>query len=53
MSLHLWFSFVIATIVLLLIPGPTVLQCVGDALANQHRQRWSTIAGVGAGMQSP
>jgi len=26
-----------------------VLQCIGDALANQHRQRWSTIIGVNGG----
>jgi threonine/homoserine/homoserine lactone efflux protein len=49
MTLQLWLSFTAATIVLLLIPGPTVLQCIGDALQNRDRQRWSTIAGVGAG----
>ncbi|WP_263382766.1 LysE family translocator [Granulicella arctica] len=49
MSLHLWISFVAATTVLLLIPGPTVLQCIGDALANRDRQSWSTILGVGVG----
>jgi threonine/homoserine/homoserine lactone efflux protein len=40
---------VAATTVLLLIPGPTVLQCIGDALANRHRQSWSTTLGVGFG----
>jgi threonine/homoserine/homoserine lactone efflux protein len=49
MSVHLWLSFVAATAVLLLIPGPTVLQCIGDALANRERQNWSTILGVGVG----
>jgi threonine/homoserine/homoserine lactone efflux protein len=49
MSFHLWFSFAVATTVLLLIPGPTVLQCIGDALANRNQQNWSTILGVGFG----
>ena len=49
MNLHLWFSFLAATVVLLLIPGPTVLQCIGDALANSGRRNWSTILGVGLG----
>jgi len=49
MTLELWLSFMAATVVLLLIPGPTVLQCIGDALQNRNRQRWSTIAGVGTG----
>lgn len=49
MSLHVWLSFVLTSTVLVLIPGPTVLQCIGDALANPNRQKWSTIAGVGVG----
>lgn len=49
MTIHLWLSFVLATTVLVLIPGPIVLQCIGDALANRSRQSWSTIAGVGVG----
>jgi len=49
MSLHPWFSFIAATTVLLLIPGPTVLQCIGDSLANRNRQNWGTILGVGVG----
>jgi hypothetical protein len=49
MSRRLFISFLVATIVLLVIPGPTVLQCIGDALANRRRQNWSTILGVGVG----
>jgi threonine/homoserine/homoserine lactone efflux protein len=49
MNVHVWLSFIAATTILLLIPGPTVLQCIGDALANRHRQNWSTILGVGTG----
>jgi len=49
MSLQPWFSFIAATTVLLLIPGPTVLQCIGDSLANRNRQNWGTILGVGVG----
>jgi threonine/homoserine/homoserine lactone efflux protein len=49
MTLHVWISFVAASVVLLLIPGPTVLQCIGDALANSRKQSWSTILGVGVG----
>src|ERR1700761_3979476 len=49
MTLQIWLSFVAAATILLLIPGPTVLQCIGDALANRQRQNWSTILGVGTG----
>ena len=49
MSTHVWFSFIAAATVLLLIPGPTVLQCIGDALANGQRQNWATVFGVGLG----
>jgi threonine/homoserine/homoserine lactone efflux protein len=49
MSLHAWLSFVGASIILLLIPGPTILLVIGDTLANRGRSAWSTIAGVAAG----
>ena len=49
MPLHVWLSFIAAATVLLLIPGPTVLQCIGDALANNQRQNWATVLGVGVG----
>lgn len=49
MELHIWFAFVAASTVLVLIPGPTVLMVIGDALANSRRQGWSTVLGVGLG----
>jgi threonine/homoserine/homoserine lactone efflux protein len=49
MSLHAWLAFLGATLVLLLIPGPTMLLVIGDTLANRGRSAWSTIAGVAAG----
>jgi threonine/homoserine/homoserine lactone efflux protein len=49
MTLHTWFAFVAATVVVLIIPGPTVLQVIGDALAHPLRKPWTTVLGVGAG----
>jgi len=49
MTLHGWLAFVAASIVLLLIPGPTILLVIGDSLAHRGRSAWSTVAGVAAG----
>lgn len=49
MNLHTWLVFVAASAVILVIPGPTVLLVVGDALANRSRRAWATVAGVGMG----
>ncbi|SDV48296.1 LysE family translocator [Chitinasiproducens palmae] len=49
MSLHAWLAFVGASILLLLIPGPTILLVISDALSNKGRSPVSTIAGVSAG----
>ena len=49
MSLSTWLAFSGASIILLLIPGPTILLVVGDSLANHERSSWSTVAGVAAG----
>ena len=61
MTLHVWLAFVAASVIMLLIPGPTVLMVVGDALANRSRRNgapdkpgfgllgcraWGTVAGV-------
>ncbi len=35
MTFEVWLAFVAASAILLLIPGPTVLMVVGDALANR------------------
>ena len=49
MSLSTWLAFAGASLVLLLIPGPTILLVLGDSLANRERSSWSTVAGVAAG----
>jgi len=61
MTLHVWLAFVAASVIMLLIPGPTVLMVVGDALSNRSRRNgapdkpavgllgcraWGTVAGV-------
>ena len=48
MTLHLWLAFVAASAVMLVIPGPTVLLVIGDALANSSRRAWATVMGVGS-----
>jgi threonine/homoserine/homoserine lactone efflux protein len=42
-------AFIGASIIILLIPGPTILLVIGDSLANRGRSAWSTVAGVAAG----
>ncbi|WP_179405313.1 LysE family translocator [Burkholderia guangdongensis] len=49
MPIHTWLAFVGASVVVLLIPGPTILLVIGDSLANRGRSTWSTVAGVAAG----
>jgi threonine/homoserine/homoserine lactone efflux protein len=49
MDVTTWLAFAGTSIVVLLIPGPTVLLVIGDTLANRNRSSWSTIAGVAAG----
>lgn len=49
MALHTWLAFIGASVVILLIPGPTILLVIGDSLANRGRSSWSTVAGVAAG----
>lgn len=49
MSLATWFAFTAASIVLLLIPGPTVLLVVSYALAQGRRVAIATSAGVALG----
>ncbi len=46
MTLQVWLAFVAASVIMLLIPGPTVLMVVGDALANRSQRAWGTVAGV-------
>src|SRR3972149_4281875 len=49
MTLHLWISFVLASGVLLLIPGPTVLLVIGYALSDGRRSALSVLTGVALG----
>jgi threonine/homoserine/homoserine lactone efflux protein len=46
MATDLWFAFVLAAGVLLLLPGPTVLLIVGFALANGTRAALAAMVGV-------
>lgn len=49
MTLQTWLAFIGASVIILLIPGPTILLVIGDSLANRGRSAWSTVAGVAAG----
>ena len=49
MSLELWLGFVVASGVLLVIPGPTLMLVLGHALAHGRRSAWSTVPGVAMG----
>lgn len=49
MSLQHWLAFVLTSVVILIIPGPTILLVIGDALAHRGRSALATVAGVAAG----
>jgi threonine/homoserine/homoserine lactone efflux protein len=49
MSLELWLGFVLASSVLLIIPGPTVKLVLGQALAHGRRSAFATVPGVALG----
>jgi threonine/homoserine/homoserine lactone efflux protein len=49
MSIELWFAFVAASAVLLVIPGPTVLTVISYSLAHGRRARLPLVAGVALG----
>jgi threonine/homoserine/homoserine lactone efflux protein len=49
MSLELWFAFVAASAVLLVIPGPTVLTVISYSLAHGRHARFPLVAGVALG----
>ncbi|AJW98271.1 LysE family translocator [Burkholderia gladioli] len=49
MTLETWLAFAGASLLLVMIPGPTILLVIGDSLANRERSSWSTVAGVSAG----
>lgn len=49
MTLEIWLAYVLASTVLLLIPGPTILLIVSYALAEGRRSAWGTVAGATLG----
>jgi threonine/homoserine/homoserine lactone efflux protein len=49
MSTELWFAFVAASAVLLVIPGPTVLTVISYSMAHGRRARFPVVAGVALG----
>lgn len=49
MTLQLWIAFVLASGVVLLIPGPTVLMVIGYALSDGRRSALSVLTGVALG----
>lgn len=49
MAFDLWIAFAIASTILLLIPGPTILLVVSYALGQGRRSALATVAGVAMG----
>ena len=49
MTFDLWASFTIATFILLVIPGPTILLVVSYALGQGRRTAFAMVAGVALG----
>jgi threonine/homoserine/homoserine lactone efflux protein len=43
---EIWTAYVVATTILLMIPGPTALLVVGYALSSGRRSAWLTVPGV-------
>lgn len=49
MSLEVWIAFVMASSVLLVIPGPTVMLVVSAAMGRGRTSGWATVPGVALG----
>ena len=49
MTLEIWLAYVVASTILLLIPGPTILLVVSYALAEGRRAAWGTVTGAALG----
>ena len=49
MTLHAWLTFLLATAVLLAIPGPTDLMVIGQSLGAGRRHALPLVAGVALG----
>jgi len=48
-SLDLYLAFVLASVIVLVIPGPTILYVTGCALTHGRRSIWATAPGVALG----
>ena len=49
MSIEIWVAFVVASAVLLAVPGPTVMLVVSYALGRGKQTAWATVPGVTLG----
>lgn len=49
MTLQTWLSFLVATMVLLVVPGPTLLLVIGQSLGGGRRHALPLVAGVALG----
>ena len=49
MPLEIWLAYLTATLIVLAIPGPTIMLVVGYALADGARTIWRTVPGVALG----
>ncbi len=49
MTLEIWLAYVLASAILLVVPGPTIMLVVSYALAEGRRSAWGTVVGVGLG----
>ena len=49
MPIELWFAFVVASAILLVIPGPTILTVISYSLAHGRRANAPLVAGVALG----
>ena len=48
-SLHLYLAFIAASLIILVIPGPTIVLVIGQALAQGRRIAFASVAGVALG----
>ena len=49
MTWEIWLAYLVATTIVLTLPGPTVLLVVGYALSDGKRSAWRTVPGVALG----
>ena len=49
MTLELYLAYLVATTIVLVVPGPTIMLVIGYALAEGRRSAFAIVAGVGLG----